>query len=114
VAAQEGDPDSMLTFFRRLTALRRAEPALNRGAYEAVELEVDDVLAYRRTAEGGDSFLVVLNLGRQKHVLDIAATDLAGARLMLSTEPRWGKLTLFPHLALGPDEGVILRLEGNL
>src|SRR5690606_2990867 len=58
VAAQEGDPASLLTLFRRLTALRQAEPALNRGAYEAVEFGLPDVLAYLRTAEGSDGFLI--------------------------------------------------------
>src|SRR5690606_5835698 len=71
VAAQESDPDSMLNFYRALAALRRAEPALNRGAYEAVDLGVDDVLAYRRTWAGSDGFLVVLNLSDAAHDLDL-------------------------------------------
>jgi alpha-glucosidase len=37
VAAQREDPGSMLTFFRRLTGLRRELPALNVGSYVPID-----------------------------------------------------------------------------
>ena len=36
VALQEGDPDSVLNFYRRLIALRKAEPALIYGRYDLI------------------------------------------------------------------------------
>ena len=61
VAAQRDDPGSMLTLHRRLLALRRRTPALQRGGYTPVEAD-GDLLAYLRTGDD-DAWLVALNLG---------------------------------------------------
>ena len=112
VAAQDGDPASMLALFRRLTALRRAEPALNRGAIELVDVGVKDVLAYRRTAAGSDGFVVVLNLGGKSHTLDLAVVGAAAAEVILSTDPDRQAGALTEAFNLAAHEGVILRLAG--
>ncbi len=109
VAAQENDPASMLSLYRQLTALRRAEPALNRGGIELVDVGVEDVLAYRRTAVGNDSFLVVLNLGDGSYTLDLAALGVAGAEVVVSTDSSRVALE-GAALSLAADEGIILRL----
>ena len=111
VAAQENDPASMLTLFRQLTALRRAEPALNRGAIELIDVGVKDVLAYRRTA-GSDGFVVVLNLGGKSQALDLAAVGAAAAEVVLSTDPDRQAGALTEAFSLAAHEGVILRLAG--
>ncbi len=60
VAAQERDPASMLTLYRRLLALRRAHPALAVGDFRLLDA-ADGVLAYERCR--GDAVLrVALNL----------------------------------------------------
>ena len=84
VEAQRDAPRSMLTLYRRLIALRRGEPALEVGRFEAVEAE-GDVLAYiRRGREGESEFLVALNLGPQPHRLRRPA-DAPGGTVVLST-----------------------------
>ncbi len=60
VAAQEGDPASMMTLYRALLALRRATPALSVGSYHAVAAD-RDVLAYERRHDG-ERLLIALNL----------------------------------------------------
>ena len=105
VAAQEGDPASMLSLFRALTALRRAEPALNRGGIELVDVGVEDVLAYRRTAQGSDSFLVVLNLGAKMHEIDLPAVEI-----VMSTEAVPSRLLERTPMSINKHEGLILRL----
>jgi len=110
VAAQDGDPDSMLNFFRALTALRWAEPALNRGDYEEVDLGLDDVLAYRRTWAGDDGFLVVLNFGEELHELPwprSMPTDRA--TVALSTHTTHGRSIDPAFIALGANEGLVIR-----
>lgn len=110
VAAQDGDPDSMLNFFRALTALRWAEPALNRGEYEEVDLGLDDVLAYRRTWAGDDGFLVVLNFGEELHELPwprSMPTDRA--TVALSTHTTHGGSIDPAFIALGANEGLVIR-----
>ncbi|HEV7371984.1 alpha-amylase family glycosyl hydrolase [Arenibaculum sp.] len=65
VATQEQAPDSMLALYRNLVALRRGEPALNRGSFVRIEAE-GDVLVYLREHEGR-CFAVLLNLGDEPH-----------------------------------------------
>ncbi|MHA6721925.1 alpha-amylase family glycosyl hydrolase [Sphingomonas sp. RS2018] len=77
VAAQADDPASMLTLYRRLLALRRAEPALSVGAMTLLDAP-EGVLAYTR-AHDGRSLRIMLNLtGRDVEV------DWSGA-VLLST-----------------------------
>ncbi len=61
VEAQLADPDSSLSLYRRLIALRRKSAALHGGTYEAVEQAAEGCLAYVRAA-GDDRKLIVLNL----------------------------------------------------
>lgn len=110
VAAQESDPASMLNFYRSLAALRRTEPALNRGAYEEVYLGLPDVLAYLRTWPGSDGFLILLNFSSDAHTIDLAVLGMDGAKLVFSTYPGRGVTGVMPTLTLAPDSGVIYRL----
>src|SRR5262245_7381579 len=68
VESQGQDRASILSMYRRLIALRKAEPALCIGAYRPLVAPSPDVLAYVREA-GDRRFLVVLNLGsRPEHL----------------------------------------------
>jgi len=60
VAAQEGDPSSVLEWHRELIAVRRSSPALVYGK-TIVERTTKKVWRYRRR-RAGEEFLVVLNL----------------------------------------------------
>lgn len=62
VAVQSADPASVLSFYRRLLRLRRAEPALHGGSLRSLGVTARDVLTYERQA--GDALAqVVLNFG---------------------------------------------------
>jgi glycosidase len=99
VGRQAGDPRSMLTFVRRLGALRRATPALQTGSQRLLDAG-PDVLAWLR--EHGDERLVA--------AVNFAATPslprLPEATLVLSTDPDRGELAA-PVLA--PGEAVLAR-----
>src|SRR5262245_39870319 len=81
VATQRDDPRSMLTLYRQLIDLRRAEPAFHVGSYAPV-VALGDLLAYVREG-GGRRFLVALNLGGQAATL--AAGSLGAGSIVLST-----------------------------
>ena len=73
---------------------------------------IEDVLAYRRTVEGGDSFLVVLNLGEEMHELNLrAALDGRTAELALATELVPSRTMEEGVLAINGNEGLIIRLR---
>ncbi|MEH3098799.1 alpha-amylase family glycosyl hydrolase [Sphingomonas adhaesiva] len=93
VAAQDGDPSSMLTLYRRLLALRRARPALGLGDIALVEAD-RDVLAYERRYRG-ERLLVALNLSDEPR-----AMPFAGEVLLSTLAGR--------DDGLRPNEGVVL------
>jgi alpha-amylase len=62
VAAQEGDPNSLLNLYRRLIHLRAANPALAAGELVPLTASSGQVAAYLRR-EGRRAVLVVANLG---------------------------------------------------
>lgn len=98
VAAQRGDPASMLTLQRRLLALRRTSPALFEGRYETLSAG-DGVLAYRR----GDTMAVALNLTGQS--LPVA---LPAGQVVLSTRGARGEGGTVPTV-LGANEGIVVH-----
>jgi alpha-amylase len=61
VAAQAGDPDSLLNYYRKAVKVRRGLPALLRGGYVSVTSESPGVFAFMRTGTSG-SALVIANL----------------------------------------------------
>ena len=61
VARQQADPDSVLHYYRRLLALRRAEPVLLLGRYVPLLPSNRRLLAYTREAQG-ERIAVICNL----------------------------------------------------
>jgi len=96
VEAQDGDPGSMLSLYRRALHLRRDLPELHTEQLAWLDLAVgtdgDDVLSFTR----GAGFACVVNLGTASVPLP------AGATVLLASGPVDG--------AVGPDTAVWLRL----
>ena len=81
VEVESKEPDSLLSFYRRLIELRRSEVALRNGSYVAVDPDNPKVLAYLRKNPGsGDSVLVVLNMSgeAQKLHYDLSSYGIRG------------------------------------
>ncbi len=92
VAAQAGDPGSILSLYRRLLTLRRTEPALSVGSFALVDAPAG-VLAYDRV-EGDRRLRILLNLRDAAVTMDWPGVDWSGT-VMLSTrdgEPEPGTL----------------------
>jgi alpha-glucosidase len=82
VADQDGDPNSLLNFYRRMLALRRQYPALISGELTFLATDDPDLLVYeRRTSD--QTCLIIINFGKVPRRLDY---PIPGAsRLVLST-----------------------------
>jgi alpha-glucosidase len=105
VAAQHGDPGSLLNTYRRLLALRRQRRALHRGRLELVADRrlPNDVVAYRRVHED-EAVDVFLNFSDRTVKLDLG--EPRGRSLVSS---RHGEArAAAPAQALAPYEGVLL------
>ena len=108
VAAQEVDPASFLSFYRRLTTLRRAEPALSIGAYRSLDSGAADVFAYERS-HGADRFLIVLNFGAEPQRLDLSTAGRE-AETVLSTRMIDARTVQLFSLEVAPNEGLLLQI----
>ena len=107
---QLADPDSLLNFYRRLIAVRRASPALSEGLFLPLTHGARFILAYlRQTAE--QTVLVVLNFSRHRQRFVLGNHLLRSDwRLLLSThrdQPPDLRGSLMP---LEPNEAILLEM----
>ena len=107
VAAQQGDPGSILALTRALLDLRRREPALSLGDFAPVTVE-GDVLAYARTRDGR-RVVVVLNL--EPVPKTVRFSEPLGGRVELSTDSASVGRRIDDRLELAGDEGVIIATD---
>jgi alpha-glucosidase len=85
VEAQEGDRGSTLNLVRAATAMRRAQPALQRGGFEWLrEMCVDGVVAFRRSIVGSPDIVCVANMSAKP------TAPVAGSLLCASGEVSGG------------------------
>lgn len=105
VAAQHNDASSMLVFYRRLLRLRRGTLTLQTGAYIPWPAD-EQVLAFERRLDA-ERMLVVLNLGPT--AVTYGPGDVGGDVVLSASGTLEGQTTS-TALALGGDEGVVVRL----
>lgn len=108
VAVQRKDPRSMLSLYRELLILRRAEPALVVGRYRPVPAP-NDLLAFLREA-AGRRLLVVLNFGGHERTFTTSRFTLRGQVLLSTYLDRAGEI-IESGLVLRPNEGCIVALR---
>lgn len=109
VAAQTNDSTSILALYRRLIALRRREPALNRGNYRPLA-QSGGALAFAREAEG-HRWVVALNFTGQRTELSFGSRDWSG-RVALGTAPDRDGEAVAGCVTLRPNEGLIICCQG--
>jgi alpha-glucosidase len=66
VAAESKDPNSILSVYRQLLAMRHNEPALLNGTYTALNEDDPNVLSYLRK-DDNEAILVLLNMSNTPH-----------------------------------------------
>lgn len=104
VAVQAGNPDSMLSLYRRLIQLRSSSTALRRGRYRATQAP-DGVYAYWREHDG-ERFLVVLNFASAQRVVE---TGESGLEPVLATQGPRARVR-GSAVVVRPDEAIIVRV----
>jgi alpha-glucosidase len=83
VQNESADPESLLSWHRKLIALRRNSAALRDGRTVMLERANPHVLTYARVAPSGEAILVSLNMSAQPQTirLRLAAAGVHGSRL---------------------------------
>lgn len=108
VEREANRPNSMLSLYQRLIALRRKEQALSVGSYRPLVSD-GDLLAYVRDADHGNRFLVALNLGPRPGLLSIEA--LGTGQVVIATESRRESERVSKRLILTGDDALVVRLD---
>jgi alpha-glucosidase len=106
VSLQREQPNSILQLYHRLIQLRRSEPALAIGSYEAEDADCD-LIMYRRR-HGAKTFLVALNLSDKPQ--NCRPANLVRGTIRLSTNLNRQGERISNSVALAADEGVIIEL----
>jgi alpha-glucosidase len=113
VAAESKDPNSILSVYRQLLAMRHNEPALLNGTYTALNEDDLNVLTYLRK-DKNEAILVLLNMSNapQKIKLNLAPQGFASPKLMvlLSTFPQPTSATPADAVDLPPFGAVIAKI----
>jgi alpha-glucosidase len=109
VAAQQSDPDSLLTFYRKLIALRKANPALRSGMFTPITYGTHFLLAYLRQLPE-ETVLVAINFSNRRQRL-VLGRNLADSRweLLLSSKRASMVPVQSDVLPLEPNEAIILK-----
>ena len=102
VDEQRDDPASMLVLCRDLIALRRSEPDLSGGRYQALPAPAG-LWAFTR----GERFVVALNLSDAAGGVDIGSSR----RIRISTRRERDSESVNGVLALGPWEGAVVETD---
>ncbi len=108
VSTQQQDPASMLSLYRQLLQLRRAEPALHTGDYTPVPAH-DPIIAYIRSA-GETRLIVVLNFGNEPAAFTPERMELKGTIILQTRNGQKGE-KINGSIQLHGNEGVIIRLD---
>jgi alpha-glucosidase len=107
VAAQGGDPGSLLALYRGLLALRHRSAGLRHGALTLLGDLPPDVVAWTRTI-GDERLLLAANMGDAATTMDLSALAARG-EVLAATGARPPSVAL-RKLRLDPVEGLLLRL----
>ena len=108
VASEAVDPTSVLTWYRRLLAVRAATPALQAGDQRLLDVGNAAVMAYERSLEGASAF-VALNYGSREITIHPPAPSGAatGWIVALSTHDRAPGDGVTDGVTLQPNEALI-------
>ena len=118
VQEQLKDPKSLLNDYRQLLHLRQEKPALQYGAYQALDLDNDEqdesILGYLRLLPNHPTHLVLLNFSQDPHFLNLTILasmgQYTGLRLTFSTHHHPSIQSDYTHLTLTPFEALLAEL----
>ena len=103
VQRQRDDPQSLLSFYRRVIWYRKKSPALLRGSYRSLDAPADTYVYLREDAE--QCLLVALNFSSERQRVSLPRAG----RLELSTHAR-GDERIDGSVELFPNEGIVVAL----
>jgi alpha-glucosidase len=114
VATESKDPNSVLSIYRQVLAMRHKEPALVKGTYTALNEDDPNVLTYLRN-DKNEAILVVLNMSNtpQKMKLNLAPQGYPSPKLsiLLSTSQQPSSAAIAQSVDLPPFGALIAKVS---
>ncbi|HMN59927.1 MAG TPA: alpha-glucosidase [Anaerolinea sp.] len=109
VMNQQADPDSLLNWYKRLIALRKAHPALRTGSFVPLTQGTNFVLAYLRPAEN-EAVLVAFNFSSRRQRLVLGPEQASRSWSLLLSNRRSSMVPVESDvIPLEPYEAIFLR-----
>ena len=107
VAAQENDPNSLLTFYKKLLKVRKNHPALMVGEYALVPQENKSVYCFKRILNN-HTILVAINFSASQQLARITEHENEFRTILFSSAQRPPNKITLPELSLGSFEILLL------
>ena len=101
ISSQSTPYISILNTYRRLLALRRSEPALRNGTYQAINEDDPNVFAYVRKS-GASTILVALNMSAEARTIAVSLDHASTAKPLYSSPDANMEAVRLNHLSLPP------------
>jgi alpha-glucosidase len=108
VETQRTNPDSLLSFYRKLIQFRQNEPALYAGSYIPAGIK-NNTIAYRREYED-NRFLICLNFGDKPESF-IPEETIEGT-IEIAKNPKLEGQKVKHTIHLDGNDGMIIRTDG--
>lgn len=107
VKSELNDPESMLTLYIKLLALRKNRLIPKRPV--SIDVQNDNVLSYTRITQDNKQILILLNFSDKKESITIKSPYITLGKLLLTTSlnKKKGKIIDFKDFVLEPKEGYI-------
>lgn len=104
VKAEEGNPESLLTWYRTLIHLKKTIPALEHGSNTMLDPKNTKVLSWMRGAPGIPPVLVSVNFTAEPQTVDLAGPSISakGKLLTLLQSPGESSPSQPDHIELAP------------
>ena len=111
VETEKQDPNSIFNAYKRLLMLRKSEPALRDGSYEAVNENDPNVFAYLRRS-GTSTVLVALNMsGKVQTVAFHLGSKGSSATPLYSSPPAGSGVLQLDHIELAPFGALVASVK---
>ncbi|MCB1191975.1 MAG: alpha-glucosidase [Leptospiraceae bacterium] len=104
---------SLLTFYKKLIAIRKKYDSLRIGSFEPIDLDSERIMAYLRKIDKKEQMLILLNFSdkKDKFILENRPIPLRNAQVIFSTHKREDSGINIAIIHLEPYEGTIVKLE---
>lgn len=111
VSHQEKDPGSVLSFFKRMVAIRKNHLVLVYGQYQLLLEDHEKVYIYLRSL-GKDRCLIILSFSEDKETVEVDPDLFQSARLLISNAPESAPELKSDHIfELRPYQSLVYELH---